>query len=116
MPFDILPPLVPLDPALFVEIEVLGHALAIVDLLGLVRLKLRAGGVRDLYDIAILVSLNPELGKDVRRLAAGQPVELRRLLNMIEDPRTQAAAAEIRRHEAATRPPKPRAARRERKG
>jgi hypothetical protein len=114
VPFDILPSLVPLDPAVFVEVEVAGQSLAIVDLLRLLRLKLRAGGVKDLYDIAILVSLSPEFRKDVDRLAAARPLERERLRAMFDDPRTQAAVAEIRRQEnTATRPRKPGATRRE---
>jgi hypothetical protein len=105
VPFDILPPLVPLDPTLFVEVEVAGQTLAIIDLPGLLRLKLRAGGIKDLYDIAVLVSLRPELGKDVESLAADKPMELGRLRAMIADPRTHDAVAEIRRQESATRRP-----------
>jgi hypothetical protein len=113
VPFDILPPLVPLDPTLFVEVEVAGQTLVIVDLPGLLRLKLRAGGVKDLYDIAVLASLRPELRKDVDSLAADKPVELKHLRTMIADPRTHDAVAEIRRQESATRrPSKPRARRR----
>jgi len=112
VPFDILPPLVPLDPTLFVEVLVAGQTLVIVDLPGLLRLKLRAGGVKDLYDIAVLVLLRPELRTDVDSLAADKPVELGRLRTMMADPRTHDAVAEIRRQESATRrPARPRARR-----
>lgn len=113
VPFDILPSLVPLDPGLFVEVALAGQRLSIVDLRGLFRLKLRAGGVKDLYDVAILVSLNPGFRADVETLAADKPLELGRLRTMIEDPRTRAAADEIRRQESAAKgPPKARAKRR----
>jgi hypothetical protein len=101
--FDVLPPLVPLDPAQFVQLEVQGQRLSVVDLSTLLRLKLRAAGIKDLYDVAMLVSLNPGSRSELERLAANRPQELERIRRMIEDPRTYAAVAEIRSQERAAR-------------
>jgi hypothetical protein len=60
VPFDVLPALVPLDWENSVEIP-LGRQgrVRVVDLNGLLHLKLRAGGPRDLMDVATLVQLHP---------------------------------------------------------
>jgi hypothetical protein len=101
--FDVLSPLVPLDPAQFVSLDLRGQRLTVVDLPTLLRLKVRAGGIRDLYDVAMLVSLNPGSRAAFERAAANRPRELERIRSMIDDPRTRAAVAEIRGEERAAR-------------
>ena len=61
VPFDIMPPLVPLDWQRAVRVPIRPDVtLPIVDLEGLIRLKLRAQGARDLLDVAALVRRHPE--------------------------------------------------------
>jgi hypothetical protein len=60
VPFDILPPLVPVYwtrtiPARLPD----GVIVRVVDLEGLLRLKIRAGGHKDLWDVAALLRLHP---------------------------------------------------------
>ena len=71
--FDILPPVVPLDFDRAVKVRLArGSAVRVVDLDGLLRLKLRAGGPQDLLDAAQLL-----LG-DLRAGLSGVEIELRR--------------------------------------
>jgi hypothetical protein len=61
VPFDIMPPLVPLDWQRALQVPIRPNVtLPIVDLEGLIRLKLRAQGPRDLLDVAALVRRHPE--------------------------------------------------------
>jgi len=85
--FDILPPLVPLrfDRAVTVRLA-RGSVVKVVDLDGLLRLKLKAGGPQDLLDAAQLLQKHPEMLAQMRPVAEayGQWEQLQDFLN---DPR-----------------------------
>lgn len=100
VPFDILPQLVPIGME---ELDVGGHRLRIVDLETLIRLKLKAGSVKDLYDVAILVHLHPDLRTRAEALAGHDADVSGRLATLIRDPRTRGQAREIRRQEDSVR-------------
>jgi hypothetical protein len=70
MPFQVLPPLTAIawDRARIVPLPG-GGELRVVDLDALLRLKLRAGGPKDLMDIAELLALYPDREEDARRTA-----------------------------------------------
>ena len=98
VPFDVLPELVPVVTA---AVSVQGRSLRIVDADTLVRLKLKAGSVKDLYDVAILAHLHPELRERAETLAAADASARRRLGDLLDDPRTRAQAREIQRQDRA---------------
>jgi len=92
VPFDIMPPLVPLDWQRAIRVSIRPDVtLPIVDLEGLIRLKLRAQGPRDLLDVAALVRRHPEELPAAREMseAYGVADELEVWLN---DPRLEAEA------------------------
>jgi hypothetical protein len=96
VPFDVLPPLVPVERERTVALELHRRRLPIVDFETLVRLKLKAGGPKDLLDLAVLVNLRPERRERTLRLAAYDPRLQRRLGSLIDDPRVKRDAAERR--------------------
>jgi hypothetical protein len=96
---DVLPELAPLHPERLVSISLQGHALRVIDLETLIRLKLRAAGPKDLYDIAILASLNPAARQAALEHCAHKPRLLARVKSYLDDPRVAAEAAEMRRGE-----------------
>ena len=60
VPFDVIPPLVPLEWERAVELKMAdGQRILVVDLDGLIRMKLRAQGPQDLMDVAALVMRHP---------------------------------------------------------
>lgn len=67
--FDILPELVPIDWGRVLRLSVGGSDLRVVDLVSLIRLKLRAGGPQDLMDAAHLLLQHPEHLAKARELA-----------------------------------------------
>lgn len=87
VPFQILPPVIPIewDQAATIPLPD-GSELTVVDLMDLIRLKLRAGGVRDLWDVAMLVQSHPEKENEIRQLAASQGT-LDDLEKWLNDPR-----------------------------
>src|SRR5262249_33627850 len=99
VPFDVLPQLVPLEPERIVELELHNQTLRVVDMDTLIRLKLKAGSVNDLHDIAILVNLHPQFEERAKELAAGVPRHAAILSHMISDPRTRSRAREIQRQD-----------------
>jgi hypothetical protein len=60
VPFDILPAIVPIDWDASIAVPLGRATLRVVDLEGLLRLKVRAGGPRDLMDVAALVVRHPQ--------------------------------------------------------
>ena len=85
--FDILPPVVPLEFGRAVTVELgQGNAVRVVDLDGLLRLKLRAGGPQDLLDAAQLLRKHPEMLEQVRPVAEAYG-EWERLESWLNDPR-----------------------------
>ena len=85
--FDILPPVVPLEFERAVTVELgRGNAVRVVDLEGLLRLKLRAGGPQDLLDAAQLLRKHPEMLDRVRPVAEAYG-EWERLEGWLNDPR-----------------------------
>jgi hypothetical protein len=87
IPFDVFPPTVAIDWQRGREIRLpIGVAVRIIDLPDLLRMKLKAAGPRDLWDIAALVKQHPEHLAMVRAAAesAGLGAKLQEWLN---DPR-----------------------------
>lgn len=85
--FDILPPLVPLhfDRAITIRLA-REKAVRVVDLDGLLRLKLKAGGPQDLLDAAQLLRKHPEMLEQARAVAEAYG-QWERLQRWLEDPR-----------------------------
>lgn len=94
VPFDVLPPLVPLKWERSTTLPIGKVLLRVVDFEGLVRLKLRAQGPQDILDVAMLVLLRPE-----RRPTAMEAARTYRVVDRLESflasPRVQAKAAEL---------------------
>ncbi len=102
VPFDVLPALVPLEPARFVDLLVRGQRLRVVDPDTLMRLKLRAGSSHDLYDVAILANLHPDWMDHALTLAVSGGKEVgERLATLIRDPRVRGQAKEVQRQDRA---------------
>jgi len=93
IPFDVLPPLVPIVWDRALALDIAGGTLKVVDLDGLLQLKFRAGGLQDLLDAARLVMLHPETEARARELATAHRA-LDRFEVWLRDPRTRAQAAE----------------------
>ena len=93
---DVLPPLVPIDWARATEVKLGGKArLRVVDLDGLLRLKLHAGGPRDLMDVAALALRHPELEARASEYSRAYGLE-DKLTMWLTDPRLKADVAETR--------------------
>jgi hypothetical protein len=100
---DVLARIVPLDWDRSKELvfEDRKARLRVVDLEGLVRLKLRAGGPQDLMDTAALVILHPGLLEKAREIALAYSVDLADKLNVwLADRRLQAQVDASRRSPA----------------
>lgn len=99
VPFDVLPPLVPLEWERAIDLDMAGgRRLRVVGLEGLIRLKLRAHGPKDLMDVAALVMRHP----DCRRMAldaAESHGVAERLEPWLEDPRLRAEVTSAQRAE-----------------
>lgn len=92
--FDVMPALVPIDWERAIELPMGQRAmLRVVDLDGLIRLKLRAGGPKDLMDVAALVLRHPDYRDRARALAVAYRVA-DKLEAWLEDPRLRAEMAE----------------------
>jgi hypothetical protein len=114
IPFDVLPPLVPIAWEDALRIDVAGGTLSVVDLDGLLRLKFRAGGPQDLLDAARLVLLHPDTEERARELAMAYRAA-DRFKVLLKDPRILAQAreqAELERRRSAARKPRRPASRR----
>jgi hypothetical protein len=104
VPFDVLPALVPFHPERAIEITVRGARLRVVDGDTLIRLKLRAGSIKDLYDVAILANLHPSWADRAIGLAAELGAEAtQRMADLIRDRHVQSQARDIERQDAALR-------------
>jgi hypothetical protein len=102
--FDVLPPLVPFEPAHAIELTVRGAKLRVVDPDTLIRLKLRAGSAKDLYDVAILTKLHADWEPRALDLAAAGGKDVgQRLIALMNDPRVRSQAKEVARQEKALR-------------
>lgn len=93
--FDVLPPLVPIERERVTELSTESGRIRVVDLEGLVRLKLRAGGVQDVLDVAVLVLMHPEHAETARTIAAAYRIQ-DRLESFLADSRTIATARTLR--------------------
>jgi len=90
VPFDVMPALVPLDWERAVQMPMgRGATLQVVSLEGLIRLKVRAQGPRDLLDVAALVLRHPEHLHLARELGAAYRVA-DKLEIWLSDPRLKA--------------------------
>ena len=93
--FDILPPLAPIDWTRAITVSLGGDTrIRVVDLDGLIRLKLKAAGPKDLMDIAALVLRHPKKRKTARELAAAHGL-LDKLDLWLSDPRLKADLEEV---------------------
>ncbi len=92
--FDVLPPLVPIswDRAISVSLGE-GVSIRVVDLEGLIRLKLKAGGPKDLMDVAGLILLHPAHQERAQELAVAYRIR-DKLDIWLHDPRLKAELAE----------------------
>jgi hypothetical protein len=100
--FDLIAPPVPLEWNDAIELPVAGASLRVVDLDGLIRLKLRAQGPKDLMDAAALLLRHPEHVESARRAARSEHI-LDKLDTWLGDRRLHAEverAAEGERQEA----------------
>ena len=93
IPFDVLPPLVPMNWDAALAVGIAGGRLRVVDLDGLLQLKLRAGGPQDLLDVARLVLRHPDTEARARELATAYGA-LDRFETWLDDPRIRAQARE----------------------
>jgi hypothetical protein len=93
IPFDVLPPLVPIVWDQAIALDMGGGTLKVVDLDALLRLKFRAGGPQDLLDAARLVLLHPDVEERARELATAYRA-LDRFALWLRDPRILAQARE----------------------
>jgi len=93
IPFDILPPLVPIAWDASLTVEVASGTLRIVELDSLLRLKFRADGPQDLLDVARLVLLHPEMEARASELATAHRSR-ERFEAWLNDPRVRAQARE----------------------
>lgn len=89
IPFDVLPQIVLLDWANASKVRLGTSRVGVVDLAGLLALKLRAQGPQDLLDVAALVLLHPEARPAALRLARAYRVT-DRLQAFMDDPRLRA--------------------------
>lgn len=90
IPFDVLPPLVPIQWDQAVTISLGGGArLQVVDVESLIRLKLKAGGPKDLMDVAALVLRHPDLRARAQELAVAHRIR-DKLDIWLSDPRLKA--------------------------
>jgi hypothetical protein len=93
IPFDVLPPLVPVAWDRAVPLDVAGGRLNVVDLDSLLQLKFRAGGPQDLLDAARLVLRHPETEARARELATAYRAR-DKFEAWLRDPRVHAQARE----------------------
>lgn len=94
IPFDVLPPLVPIAWQAALKLELGRGELRVVDLDSLLRLKFRAAGPQDLLDAAQLVLRHP--GTETRALELATAYRaLDRFEAWLKDPRIRADAREL---------------------
>jgi hypothetical protein len=99
--FDVMPPLVALEWDRAIEVPMTDkRRLRVVDLDGLIRLKLHAQGPRDLMDVAALTLRHPERLAPAREVARSHGI-LDRLDHWLADPRLRAELLETGRREKA---------------
>ncbi|OGQ89117.1 MAG: hypothetical protein A2289_13070 [Deltaproteobacteria bacterium RIFOXYA12_FULL_58_15] len=85
--FDVLAPPVEIDWEACTRVEIVdGVSVQLIGLADLIQLKLKAGGNRDLWDVAKLLQLHPEHRETALKTAADLRVD-ERLQNWIDDPR-----------------------------
>jgi hypothetical protein len=80
-----------------------GAAIRVVDLESLIRLKLKAGGPKDLMDVAALVLLHPEHEERAQELAVAYRIR-DKLDIWLRDPRLKAELADAGSEETERRP------------
>lgn len=95
IPYDVLPPLVPIEWERSREVRIGRSTLRVVELKTLLALKLRAGGPQDLLDVAMLLLQNPAERRSALRLAEAYRVRVQ-LESLLRNPRV------LRSHEALT--------------
>jgi hypothetical protein len=102
--FDVLPPLAVIEWDHALDIPMTKKAsLKVVDLGGLLALKLRAGGPQDLLDAAMLILSHPEQRERAFKLAEAYRVR-ERLESVLSAPRVLQSHRELNAHERSPRP------------
>ncbi|HSF01850.1 MAG TPA: hypothetical protein VLA62_02485 [Solirubrobacterales bacterium] len=99
--FDVLPQLVAVPWERAISLDVAGGRLRVIDLATLLELKLKAGGAKDLMDVAMLVRLHPEQEERARRLSVAYRVK-GDLDRWLSDRRVEAEARAIAEQERTT--------------
>jgi hypothetical protein len=99
IPFDVLAPPVPIDWDRALAVDIGGGTLKVVDLDGLLQLKLRAGGPQDLLDAVRIVLRHPESEARAKDLATAY-CSRDRFDAWLRDPRILAQAREDAEREA----------------
>ena len=94
VPFHILPQLVSVAWESTISLDVAGRRLRVVPLETLLELKLKAGGPKDLMDVAMLVLLHPEQEKHARQLSVAYRAK-DDMARWLDDPRVRAEARAI---------------------
>lgn len=91
---DVMPPIVAIEWERAIELPIGRRVrLRVVDLAGLIRLKMRAGGPKDLMDVAALALQHPE-HRDLARELATAYRAMDRLETWLSDPRLKREAVE----------------------
>lgn len=94
VPFDIVSQLVPLEPERIQSVDIGTLRLRVVDFETLARLKLKAGSPKDLWDLAILLLMDPKRQARAFELAEASPELAAQLRAYIEDRRARKEALE----------------------
>lgn len=89
--FDVLPQIVPLDWERAIDLPFSDAVFKVVDLDGLIRLKLRAQGAQDLLDVAMLLHQHPDHLERARSMARAYGIS-EKLDLWLNDPRLRAKA------------------------
>ena len=97
--FDVLPESVPVHPDRIATLTLGDLSIRIVDLETLLRLKLKAGGPKDLYDVGVLANLNPEIKPSLLDYLAHKPRLLKRVQRLLDDPHVLATVRDLGRAE-----------------
>ncbi len=100
--FDVLPALVPIQWDRAIAVPLGTGSIRVIDLGSLLRLKLKAGGSKDLMDVAALLLLHPERQERARELSVAYGVR-DKLDVWLRDPRLQAEIVEARAAESGRR-------------
>lgn len=100
--FDVLPQIVPIQWDRSIPVPLAAGVIHVVPVEDLIRLKLKAGGPRDLMDVAALVVRHPECREGAREIAVAYDLR-EKLDTWLCDPRLKADLARERRGKRSAR-------------